>query len=268
MQKKDKLKLKINFQEIGKLLPISSIVLIVFGYIKLYLFYNIFGIDITSYISISDLPLVLPPDLIFILTVLTIFLFPFIATYLLDLIRLSKSNRENKIILKEEEEIKNSSTNDKVLNTIKNILLVLLVMFLGITLALFLNSGDSTDRLSSIILILIVSVLLLIVTFFNLVELHSNTAAVISILITIGISSLASVKSNGERVKHRYYNGTTLITKTDTLVADSNLIYIGKTTSHIFFLDKKESTQIIIPESEVSKLLIKRGFQDIYLKNK
>jgi hypothetical protein len=266
MEKKEKLKIKINFQEIGKSLPLASLILIVFGYIKLYIFYNIFGIDITSYISISDLPLVLPPDLILLLTILTVFIYPFIATYLLDLIRLNRSSNENIIIIKDEE--KKTSANNKIFIFIKYILIALLVIIMGVSLSLFLNSYESTERLTSIIIIIIVSILLLFLTFFNVVELHNNTMAVTSIIVLIAIFSLGPVRSTGEKVKHRYYNGTTVITKTDTLVADSNLIYIGKTSSHIFYLNRIEETQIVIPESEVTKLLIKRGFQGIYLKDK
>ena len=236
-------------QIVGKSLPMMSVFLIIIGYIKTYLFYNTFQIDITNYISITDLPFIIPPDLIFLIPIIIFMSVPLAYIY--------KSGENINLIGKEETE-KNITFTKKEVKFFYFVSLLLGIMFI-ISIYKIITTDDSTERLAYFFNIAAVSAS---IWFFKLTIVSTNNNnpskkmwVILAIALILLMPSLRLI-SNSRRVKMGYYNGTMAITKTDTIRTSKNFIYVGSTSSHAFFYDKIHKSHTIIPNSEIIKLEI------------
>lgn len=245
---------KINYIQIfGKSLPFMSIFLVVIGYIKTYLFYTAFGIDITPYITLSDLPFIIPPDLFFLIPILVFSSLPFVFFY-------KEQKKENSNILIPQvigyHYTIYDPKNDKSLIKVRTGFLVLLGILSVFSIVQLIIVTDFKDKLTHFINI---CAIVAMVWFFKNIDPATNpkissTKTIILIVFLALIFPSIKLITSIRKIGLGFYNNTTIITKSDTITSKKDYIYVGGLSGHVFFYNKKKNSHTIIPRSEIVKI--------------
>lgn len=241
-----------SIENFSKLAAAVSILLVIFGYLGLVLFYITFNIDVSSFISISE--------------IITIS-FSFLITFLIPLVISFFIMREWLIVFRNQ----NSAFTNQYKGFYLNAVIILSLVFSGlIFLEPFINLYNYLGFLINF-LALIALYNIVIHQLFKII-LKSNKQAfkkyymteiskftLIMYLLSAPLtlfyaygSKFTRVLLTKDSVKTKIYlNNNSVIVTNDTLK------YLGKTEKYFFIWNKKSKTSTIYPVSEVSKFEIK-----------
>lgn len=228
--------------DIGKSIPILSLILILSGYIKIYILYFFgFKIDITSYLTISDLSLVASPDF-FKIILAGIIIGPILVLgYLYAIEEIKKRNEVSKHI-----HIRQSMNIFYSLFTI---------LFLSVILLIAVN--DLSNKIYISFVTIFSSFFITIIFLPEKYKLTFQSYFKYTMIIFLMILMLMSVEISYTKIKKGMYNGTTIKTKSETITAGDRFIFIGKTSNYVFLVDLEDKINKIIPVSEITSIDLK-----------
>ena len=236
---------------------IFSVLIIVFGLVKQYLYYLRFGVPINYFLTISELGIIVSDDLIILCLFFGIIIF---GLYLLidTKVPIETVERENS---EREQRLQNlKSTNFKAYRKIiRSKIILILALIIG-SFILLITSREYGLKLISI------SVMVLMVPYFMLIfnptllfrHLSSSAAyayATVMLFIIIYLSFIGIQVSNVENGK---FVGTIIKTKDSTYLSTKERYFIGKTDKFVFFYDTKQKATTIIPSEKIESIILKQ----------
>lgn len=239
-------------------IALFSVVIIIFGLAKQYLYYLNFGVPINYFLTISELGIIVSDDILIICMVVGIILF---GSYLLlntkiPIETIERQQKKEEQIL-EELKFTNPKQYKKIVRSKTSLILLLIVgAFVALT-----TSKEYSFKLIS------VSVLVLMAPYFILIfrpallykHLSSNTAytyLTIALFIIVYVSFVGVQVSN---VEHGKFAGTIITTNDSTYISTTERYFIGKTDKFVFFYDARVRATSIIPMDKVSTIILKQN---------
>lgn len=264
--------------KLTKIIPIGSVLLIVIGFLKLKLYYLLFNINISSFISISDVISSFIDVSIYI--VFTLF---FYFYFLIDNIKTSDEIKEDeirnderiKVYSKVSEDLKKlmeipknevvkSCTDETETIKIKNSSKkdIVRIIFLIVISFLFIYCFFTPQTKKSAEIYIIIAVLfpaLLVNTFQSSIYLfdkYYNEIIVCFSIITI-IGALTNREFYNVKYDNKYSN---YIIKMDdeTIKCDKNNYYVGKTEGYLFIYNSKLDESIVYKTDNIVYIKLKK----------
>lgn len=237
--------------------PFIGTLFVIFGAVKLIIYYSLFGVKITSYFEFGEILTLFLEDTLFNSFILLLYLTTDLLLRTTDdklLIienftkALNEKSFKRRFLLYINSEIK-----------IQHFLRVSLIFIILYFLSIF-----NLSELKTILIFwwsLFVLRIILIefrIKYNNYVQvLHTNIITVAFIFLGISVFSAYS-EFNSIMYEKKYL--VTQLKLTDTTLSTNHLyFYIGQTKSYIFFYDKKDKSCDVIPMAEVKKLTIKNN---------
>ncbi len=240
-------------------LPVLTGILICLGFIKGYIFYYVFGIDIRHFFSATDMIKFVSSDLmILIITLFALFLNMFANRYLTDL------NNTDKLfeiqLLKEDKTIQQIRLFFKNLDpkseNQKSIFRVTLIILFGISILITIKLVHSFEER----FIIIVTVIIIFINAISTtIEFPSESyfqfrmfilSSALLLFFQIGMTEIKYVKKGK-------YNGTYVKTKEKEYISTDSLLFINKSDDYTFFYNTKFKYTEVIPNSEILLFRIK-----------
>ncbi len=237
--------------------PFIGTLFVIFGAIKLIIYYSLFGVKITSYFEFSEILTLFLEDMLF---------YSFILIFYLTTDLLLRTTDDKLLII----ENFTKALDEKSFR--KRFILYInaeikIQYFLKVSLMFIVLYFLSKFKLSELKTILIfwwsLFVLRIILIEFrikynNYVQV-SHTNIITIAFIFLGFSVFTAYSEFNSIMYDKKYLGTQ-VELTDTSLSTNHLyFYIGQTKNYIFFYDKKEKSCDVIPMSEVKKLTIKNN---------
>lgn len=225
---------------IGKSLPILSITILLLGYFKFYILFKFgFAIDISSYITVSDLTFIASPD---------IFQIAFSSLVFGPLLLLAYLYANSEI--EERETISDPKKNNKT------VFFVLFFLLLASS-ALIILLDNFSYKLFAACISLIISFLFTIIFLPNKYKLSFTSFFRYTIIIFLIVVMILSTEKTYQKIINGHYTGTLIRTKAGNIISDERFMYVGKTNNYYFFMNLENNTKKIIPASEVLSIEIK-----------
>lgn len=240
-------------------IPAFSILIITFGIIKKYIYFDYFGIDITSYLSVSELWLSASDDLLAITVGIIIFIFHAILLSKIEKkqIKITPNHLKNK----EPKEPSARETNWIKIFSITGIIIMICLIY-------FYFFSD-TKRVSyiSLFVLLIAALFTLVLHFTDTPNGKFNFTASISmvIFVFIIIYIFLSTLNKAESAERGLYIGTVIKTQDSCYISTDTSFYIGRTNNYLFILNKRKKNLTILPSDNV--IYISESKIDIHKKS-
>lgn len=236
------------------LLAIVPLGFVILNYVLINFYYSMFGVDINSYLSVSE---TVALGLLSLGKVLSIeFWMSIIITgFLLGIgVQITKwrpfSGKDGK------ERKKGLYEHLSVYSIVQGILISFILM-------IFLNGGFPKRGLIFVFILLFIGVPT-ILFFENLYTNNENISSkkgwIFWASIFLFILTLSAVNEKNNILKGKY-NGTKIVTSKKTYVSDSAYFYIGRTQSAVFFYDKRKRITVI-PSGEIEEITIAQENED------
>jgi hypothetical protein len=238
---------------IQPLLPFIGSFLIIFGYIKLSLYYNKFDIDINNYLELTEILTLFLNDIIFfIISILGVALFSFITTSKIELERdndvkgkLVKSNnfwerrKQNYILFKE-------------LHWISGLLIILYIIGYIWFRDKFWDFFATTSPL--IAFTIFVSLLMEFrYKYYNVYgkELNSTINNLVFILLIFSVHTYGTIKSDTKRIENNPRTEISFKYLGEEIKSDKQLRFLGQTKNYMFLYNKSLKETEVFERSKV-----------------
>jgi hypothetical protein len=237
----------IDTNKVKSLLPHMGGLVVVLGIAKLILFYCFFGINIVQYLELSESVILFFEDILFYFFALFL---PLLTIILFVGHPIGQLNSE----VAKRIELEN--------NFIKRTWIFLKFYYpLTFFIALSIYSGKPNFAL----IVITLTIFILWQTRFVLKKYYNSglepTYSNIIVLIVVSIGfGYSEMKNQVKEIAHGKYKGTILhIKDKEKLVADTDMVYIGKTKDYYYLYDSTKQNAVIIPSDEVSKVELKNN---------
>lgn len=258
------------FKNFLTIIPAFTVILIIFGIIKLHLYYIGFGISILDFIDLSEILPMVSIDLMSV--VLTLFVIIYFLFYL--------TSRNESSKPEDYETVMNEQKNEELYKYIislwsikqKNSFIFYISVIVRFTLMLCpvfciiigYAYPDHSLKLVSFQLLVISFPLSLLVFVPELIKYILNkplTMLLIYFFVLAWFFYIQLIKNDYARTMVGAYRGTIVQTRdsTKSYISDREYFYIGKTKSYVFYYNKKDSSSTIIPVSEIREIKFKRN---------
>jgi hypothetical protein len=218
--------------------PFWSVYVITISLLSQYFYYATFNIDITQYLTISEIALGSVSNWVLIVIALLV---PSLFVISMSLF--------HQITINPEEERKPLKH--------KNIIGLTLLISAGVMfiyVCIFQHSSPSI-----IIIFLIISFLILSAVAFAYNHRKLKSSKYINIILILIFSGLLSIGTsiNGAVNKmNDYHYGTTIVTKDSSFVNTNDHFFVGKTERFVFIYNRPTQSSLVIPMEEVKKIEI------------
>jgi hypothetical protein len=247
------------FKLISKYFKELSILIILLGLVRQFIYYSNFDIPIKYFFNFSELWLIISDKLIIVFPVILILLLgmdmelKFRASVKeITELKESKTSNPEEFKLKVEAEIKRKKEHFKS-NLLRRILLLI---FAGVAIYYLITSKEYYIKIqvSAILLMILVYYFVFDVFKFS-VNVNVSFTFIFGILLFF-IIFFSSIEIRN--VENGIYRGTTIITDDTTYTSNDTSYFIGKTDNFVFIYNKKDTSSIIIPMEFVKKIILKR----------
>lgn len=255
-----------DLERLVKIFPAIGAFLIFIGFLKLYLYYGYWEINIINYLDFSEIILSFLNDLSVLFFFMLIFFLQLtvgVTTIILAERKIinGKSNVSEVILENEESSTiksvdtsKNESIIEEVGNAVeKNIRWVLLGFLIATTVLYLLFLVFTNLVIMYIAFLVFVQFIILIVADFSKSKLSNGqiqTALAIIILVhTVSMSyyDIRKTETNPTKI-------SLLINGNEKINSSNEYIFLGKTTNYFYFFDKVNNESWIYPSSEVKRI--------------
>lgn len=232
-------------------------ILVCLGFIKGYIFYYVFGIDIRHFFSATDMIKFVSSDLLLLgLSSLALFINLFMNAYVYNEEKDENENENDKTkVTVNKTTIFLNKITPKTANQ-KTIFRLVLMVLLAISVTLSIKCINTFENLF-IIIILLIGLFIVIVTstlnFNNDRFFHFKVLITIITLYTFFQIGITEIK----KVKKGKYNGTYVKTKEKEYISTDSLLFINKSDDYTFFYNTKFKYTEVIPNSEILLFRIK-----------
>lgn len=249
----------LNKKELKEVLPFLGGLLLVLGFIKLYLFYNNFGINISEYIEFSEILVAFLPNMLGLSIIIIIgFLNNFILT------SVSEFEIESKL---KNEIIETIGFTDKLKKHYK----LNPLLFLGTIILLMIYSFSSyINSLNANIFrnasILFIAILVYQILWFEISykykklyenEISQTYSNLILIVYFLTIYNIFFTYSNIEKIEKSEGTKVSFCIDDDYFKSDSDNIYIGQCKEYLFMYNKKNKEAKVFKRSDITNLILK-----------
>lgn len=240
-------------------IALFSVLIVIFGLVKQYLFYLRFDIPINYFLNISELGLIISNDLLVLGLLFGILVFGF---YLLtdweipiEKINSEVEKRERKL---KELQTSNSKRYKKIVNKRK---IYILILFIASIIA-FIYSNEYGLKL------IFATTALLMLPYFFLIfnstllyrHLTSNVAQIYLLTVIFVVFYTGFIGNQIAKVEKGKYNGTVIKTADSTYVSDSESYFIGKTEKFLFIYNSRKQSTTIIPTEKIERITLKENY--------
>lgn len=229
--------------------------LIFFGFLKQYWYYNSFGIPIHQYLSLDEILILFFADLAYICElVLWVSLYIVFLCVLLKVINLIWGNKINS-------NVEISDTNDTVGNVLDNLFENKKIVFWIFIISLLLTVIGVfwfyyTNSLTSIIYLALFSCQT-VLSFLDWLKNGIKMELSIIVIVVMGLFVLLYCKNiNDVRETKSSYNFYTIELNNTTIETSLDTLYLGKSQDYIFFYNNIKSESIIVKNDEINSIKI------------
>jgi len=238
-------------KRLGDFIPQLSLAVIILALLKSFIYYSHFNLPIKFYLGFSELGMTIADDLL-----INVPLF-IILYYTL----LNKKQSESKVDLKKKNEMVrirfiNKRVTSEYWVKVMVIALILVMLILGYFNNIF-GTASYGNRLSWVIQMLSFSILLLVswklYTKEIVIDIDNILSGIVISIFTFFI--LIAIRNDIKAAEHGQYKGTIVTTDKEYKSNDSTF-FIGQTSSYIFFHNRNSNTNIILPASEIKKVIL------------
>jgi len=239
-------------------IAVFSVVIVLFGLVKQYVYYLRFDVPIKYFITISELGAIVSDDLLIVGLAVSIILFGIYLSidYSIPIEEIEKQNRNRKELLE-----KLRTTNPtKYREIVRSKKWLIILLFIGcLAGAIFMKSYGTK--------LILVTVLIMLAPYFMLVfnsdRLYSYLSGQLNyIYLTIVLSVIAYMSFLAVQissVENGRFTGTIIKTADSTYISTKDSYFIGKTEKFIFFYDSKTNATTIIPADNVTIISLKQN---------
>lgn len=231
----------IDMKKLGISIAELSVIILLYGLLKLIFYYSFFGISITNFITISEIGLLISEDLLIIIPLCSVFIIMWVS-----------------FVKAAEEEWEIRRPKKFAFHPI-NFSYQLSFFTLFSILMYWIFFGRMYPK--SIIIYTVVSVVIsLVLLFYKRFQVLKENSTLLTFVLIVLFATESILFSTAFQLKDTFkgkYDKTTLVTKDlAVFISSDSVAYIGKTENYIFFYRKKLRTTEIIPVSEIKSFRI------------
>jgi uncharacterized integral membrane protein len=220
-----------TFKKLTDSIPLFSAAVIILSLIKNFIFFNRYDISIKFYMGISELPLLIAEDLLFIIPI-------FFVMVWFDKIMIVrfKANQDQQAFF-----------------VYPRTIIAFIVCLAPVYYFVLKLSYVSLIVESILIIVLLFNVIIItmrkkVLPFLKNKHMGPLFFATIFMLLFMFYTTIQITAIDGGK-----YTGTKIITKDSTYTSTDSSYFIGQTSNYLFFYNKKDKHSTIIPASEVLK---------------
>ncbi len=234
-----------TFENFIKFLPLASLILILSGIVKMYLFYKEFNINITDYIQLDEAIIYFAGDILEFLLLYGIVGLSFFPIQIIKELSIEEREFNPKL-----------NCGVKVINAIPYVLLIAVSIYLAYSNFKVIISYNNAIYfgIRGILSLSIVIIVFIKIIYGRISVLLLKAAIILSIFLVL--SELA--KKDAEKIKHaRVVKKIEFLIDDISIMTNSQIRYIGRTHDYIFFLKNTDEVLIYRTEKIKKEILLK-----------
>lgn len=244
-----------DLKNIKEFLPYFGTILILFGYLKMSLFYSHFNINISEYVDFTEMITAFIPDL-------ALFFFMYFFIHIFDFI--SKSQQEMDFDKEKDLKIVNNASSIQRIKEFFKQNIILFIAILGtIILNLFFDLSIKENIYSlSLFVILLIKFLFLEYNRKHKILYNSYLSALLQNIISLVLINIVFVYF---LTIHEIYdvknNNTTAVlfnVSEKKIQSNGSFIFVGQTNKYLFMYDKKVKETFIFKREEIKNMSIRK----------
>ncbi|AEV31970.1 hypothetical protein Oweho_0960 [Owenweeksia hongkongensis DSM 17368] len=248
-----------------ELIPVYPSILIVFGYLKLSLYYQFFGVQIINFIDFTEIIILFLPDVIYYLVLLSLSVF---LHYVIA------PSGYGAFVNVSEDHVSEKYLVNRFIKYFKYHFwysISLIICFILVVVAYYLHRPN----FSFLLLITLFSTLLYILGYF-LSEIHRKhllnsgkqlSATVHNIISVIVLFSFFTISNVSKEIRSSLNNPSIVNFKYqgNQIATNSECVYLGETRNYIFIQDKSSENAYVYPKDDISEFIISKTDESLIL---